>query len=247
VRGLVGRLLILCGGLAAAALLIGFSADLFRFHGFDAGPMSGIAMSMSRDWISDGNAHQSADPQSGGDTADWSLILINQWNMVPADYHAELLEISGGELVDKRIYPALRQMFDAARGDGVYPVVVSGYRTAEEQQRLWEEKIAACEAGGSSRQEAMAEAAGWVAVPGTSEHQLGLAVDINADGIHWTGGDVYGWLAENAHKYGFILRYPPDKTGITGINYEPWHYRYVGVPYATEIYNQGICLEEYEA
>lgn len=87
---------------------------------------------------------------------------------------------------------------------------------------------------------------GWPS-PGTSEHQTGLAVDINADGIHSAGYEVYDWLARNAHRYGFIRRYPPDKTALTGISNEPWHYRYVGVTAATEMHQRGLCLEEYLA
>ena len=85
----------------------------------------------------------------------------------------------------------------------------------------------------------------WAAVPGTSEHQLGIAVDINADKTQSTNDEVYVWLAENAYRYGFILRYPQGKEQITGTNYEPWHYRYVGVENAKIIYEQQICLEEY--
>lgn len=84
-----------------------------------------------------------------------------------------------------------------------------------------------------------------MSVPGTSEHQLGLAVDINADGIHSAGYEVYEWLEQNAHNYGFIYRYPPDKTEVTGVENEPWHYRYVGAEAAKEIHQKGICLEEY--
>ena len=85
----------------------------------------------------------------------------------------------------------------------------------------------------------------WVAAVGYSEHQTGLAVDINADGVHSAGYQVYEWLAGNAWKYGFILRYPSDKEEITGTAYEPWHYRYVGKEAAAEIHRQGVCLEEY--
>ena len=85
----------------------------------------------------------------------------------------------------------------------------------------------------------------WVALPGTSEHQLGIAVDINADKSKSSNDEVYMWLAANAHNYGFILRYPQGKQEITGTSYEPWHYRYVGVDAAREIYERGICLEEY--
>ena len=84
-----------------------------------------------------------------------------------------------------------------------------------------------------------------MAVPGTSEHQLGLAVDINANPDNSTDEEVYAWLAENAWQFGFILRYPQDKTQITGIQYEPWHYRYVGREAAAHIHTSGQCLEEY--
>ena len=84
-----------------------------------------------------------------------------------------------------------------------------------------------------------------MALPGTSEHQLGIAVDINADKSKCSNNEVYAWLAENAHEYGFILRYPQGKLEMTGISYEPWHYRYVGVDAACEIYERRICLEEY--
>ena len=98
---------------------------------------------------------------------------------------------------------------------------------------------------GLSQEEAAAEALRWVNQVGYSEHQSGLAVDINADGIHSAGYEVYDWLAQNAWRYGFILRYPEDKTEVTGTGYEPWHYRYVGQDAARVITEQGLCLEEY--
>ena len=176
---------------------------------------------------------------------EWYLILVNKWNYVPEDYEVELTELANGQSVDKRIYPALQEMFDTARSNGVYPIVASGYRTAKEQQNLMDQKIADYRAEGCSAKEAMTKAEAWVAIPGTSEHQLGIAADINADGIHSTGDEVYEWLNQNAYKFGFICRYPPEKTEITGVINEPWHYRYVGIEAATEIQNQGVCLEEY--
>jgi D-alanyl-D-alanine carboxypeptidase len=176
---------------------------------------------------------------------DWNLILVNKWNLVPDVYDMELTQLSNGETVDTRIYPALQAMFDAARADGVYPIVAAGYRSAEKQQSLWDEKLAELEAAGYTAADAKKEAETWVAVPGTSEHQLGLAVDINADGVQSAGFEVYEWLEENAWTYGFILRYPADKTDITGVGYEPWHYRYVGREAAESITRQGLCLEEY--
>ncbi|EEW62431.2 serine-type D-Ala-D-Ala carboxypeptidase [Enterococcus faecium 509] len=180
-----------------------------------------------------------------GDEQEWSLILVNRQNPIPAQYDVELEQLSNGERIDIRISPYLQDLFDAARTDGVYPIVASGYRTTEKQQEIMDEKIAEYKAKGYTSAQAKAEAETWVAVPGTSEHQLGLAVDINADGIHSTGNEVYRWLDENSYRFGFIRRYPPDKTEITGVSNEPWHYRYVGIEAATEMYNQGVCLEEY--
>lgn len=175
----------------------------------------------------------------------WCLILVNKEHGIPDDYAVELVELSNGQCVDRRIYPALQEMFDTARAEGVYPVVASGYRTAKKQQSIMDEKIAAYVAEGYSKQEAREKAEIWVAPVGTSEHQLGIGIDINADGVRSTGEQVYKWLAENSYRFGFIKRYPEDKTEITGIINEPWHYRYVGKKAAAEIYRSGVCLEEY--
>jgi len=191
-----------------------------------------------------------AGEMSRGETADvdeeeWCLILVNREHCIPEDYEVELVELSNGQCVDKRIYPALQDMFDTAREEGVYPVVASGYRTAKKQQSLMEEKIATYVAEGYSVAEAKSKAEVWVAPVGTSEHQLGICVDINADGIHSTGNQVYEWLDKNSYLYGFIKRYPEDKTEVTGIINEPWHYRYVGKRAAAEMHHSGVCLEEY--
>ena len=111
--------------------------------------------------------------------------------------------------------------------------------------KMTEEEVARYQAEGWGLEEAKEKAGKWVAVPGTSEHELGLAVDINADRIHSGREEVYAWLGRHAHLYGFINRYPSDKTDITGVANEPWHYRYVGTAAAAEIYERGICLEEY--
>ena len=147
--------------------------------------------------------------------------------------------------MDSRIYPALQQMFDDMRDQGVYPFVRAGYRSAGDQRKLLRKRILSAIQDGASFGEAIAGAEKYVAEPGTSEHELGLAVDINADADRSTSDEVYGWLAQNAWKYGFVLRYPADKTDITGIDYEPWHYRYVGQEAAKEMHKKGLCLEEY--
>ena len=136
-------------------------------------------------------------------------------------------------------------MFNAMRSEEIYPIVREGYRTAEQQQEIFDEKVQAYMNEGYSRKRAEETAKEWVALPGTSEHQLGIAVDINADKTKSTNDEVYAWLAENAYNYGFILRYPQGKEDITGTSYEPWHFRYVGIEYAQVMYKEQICLEEY--
>ena len=172
-------------------------------------------------------------------------MLVNSTHSLPEGYHAELKTLGNGQQIAELIYPDLQQMFDDARSQGVYPIVASGYRTAEKQQSLMDEKVKFFEEQGYSESDARREALKWVNAVGYSEHQSGLAVDINADGVHSAGYQVYNWLADNAWQYGFILRYPEDKTDITGTGYEPWHYRYVGRDAAREIHTQGVCLEEY--
>lgn len=175
----------------------------------------------------------------------WNLILVNRENPVPADYKVELKELSNGQQVDTRIYSALMSMLDAAKDAGIYTVVASGYRTQQYQQGLMDDKIKEYKTQGYGATQAQKLAEQWVAPPGTSEHQIGIAVDINADKEKSKSDDVYAWLHKNSYKYGFILRYPSNKTEITGTIYEPWHFRYVGIEAATEIYNNDLCLEEY--
>lgn len=177
--------------------------------------------------------------------ADWRLILVNENHSIPEDYSPELTQLSNGVFIDSRIYSDLQQMFDDARNEDIYPIVGEGYRTHEQQKQMMQDKIDSFMAEGYSRKEAGKLAENWVAEAGKSEHELGIALDINADTYLCSDAEVYDWLYENAYKYGFILRYPQNKENITGIDYEPWHYRYVGIDNALEIYNQQITLEEY--
>lgn len=183
--------------------------------------------------------------QNNFQSNDWALILVNRDHPLPVDYTIDTVTLSNGQIVDARMYPYLQEMFDDMRAEGIYPEVVSGWRTYEKQQQLMEEKIQEYAAEGYSYEDAKAKAEEWVALPGTSEHQLGLAVDINADGVNSYGYEVYDWLLENSWKYGFVKRYPEDKTEITGIINEPWHYRYVGYDAAKEMTEKNLCLEEY--
>ena len=133
---------------------------------------------------------------------EWNLIVVNRWNEIPEDFSISLTELSNGQSVDSRIYPYLQEMFDAAREDNIYPIVREGYRTAEEQGEIFNEKVQAYINEGYSKARAEKTAKEWDAVPGTSEHQLGIAVDINADKTQSTNDEVYVWLAD----LGRILR-----------------------------------------
>ncbi len=173
------------------------------------------------------------------------LILVNDEYHIPEDYEVNLLELSNGMKVDERIYPDLQQMFDDMRAQDMSPYVREGYRTADYQRDILIERIGEHIRNGYSPVEAYNITRDQVAAVGNSEHQLGLAVDINPYSGSPNEWSVYGWLAENAWEYGFILRYPEGKTEVTGITYEPWHYRYVGKDAAREIHERGITLEEY--
>lgn len=181
---------------------------------------------------------------------EWNLILVNPWNPLPEDYSVSLLQLSNGHSVDERCYPDLQDMMDACRAAGLFPLICSSYRTQETQEKLYNNQVKKWLARGYSQEEAEEQAGKEVAVPGTSEHQLGLAldiVDVNNQNLNKTQEDtaVQKWLMEHSWEYGFILRYPNDKGDVTGIIYEPWHYRYVGKDAAREIYESGLCLEEY--
>lgn len=182
--------------------------------------------------------------------SDWNLILVNPWNTLPDGYDVSLTQLKNGQAVDKRCYSSLQNMIDDCRAEGLNPVICSSYRSQEKQESLFNNEVNRLISKGYSKEKAELEAGKAVAVPGTSEHQLGLAVDIvdlanqNLDESQ-ENTDVQKWLMKNSWKYGFILRYPNKKSDITGIIYEPWHYRYVGKEAAKEIYEQGICLEEY--
>lgn len=179
------------------------------------------------------------------DGSGWNLILVNKDNPVPEDYSVSLTDLSNGKQVDTRIYPALQKMFDDARESGIDLFVREGYRTREAQQSIMDSRIQQYMDQGNSAEEAEALAKQYVAVPGTSEHELGISVDINANSNVSSDDAVYSWLNDNAYKYGFIKRYPEDKVDITGINNEPWHYRFVGQKAAAEMKEKGLCLEEY--
>ncbi len=189
--------------------------------------------------------YDSLDPDS------WNLILINKQHPVPDDYEVELATIKDGMECDARILPFLLEMFQAAKEEeGIELIVCSPYRDYERQEYLFNSKINSFMAEGFSYLDAYKLASVIVTVPGASEHQLGLAIDIISS-TYWqlevgfADTDAGIWLAENSYRFGFILRYPLGSEHITGVQFEPWHFRYVGVTAATMITEQGITLEEF--
>ncbi len=167
------------------------------------------------------------------------VLLVNKWNPVPEDYQPDLVSYGKWE-IDRSCYEALKSMLSDLKTVGYYEIT-SAYRSTATQKAIWNNRIQRYRNQGYSKEGAEEKTALEVALPGTSEHHLGLAVDISA------GDKVDAWLAENSWRYGFILRYPEGKTDLTGIVYEPWHFRYVGLELAAELYELDLCMEEYMA
>ena len=181
---------------------------------------------------------------------DWNLLLVNKQHTIPDDYEFTLGTIKGSMRCDERIIEPLTQMFAAAKEDGVNLIVCSPYRDLARQEYLFDRKMKGFIRSGMSYVDAYKTASITVTVPGASEHQIGLAVDIISDtysalDIGFADTPAGQWLAEHSWEYGFILRYPLGKEEITGIQYEPWHFRYVGVDAAKIITEDAITLEEF--
>lgn len=181
---------------------------------------------------------------------EWNLVLVNKWNEMEAGYEPELTVISEGHRVDSRIADALMDMIHGAKDAGYAIYILSSYRDMDKQISLYDAEVDKWLAQGYSQEAAEEKAGTIVAFPGTSEHHLGLAVDLVSSEHIKLDQDAektkgYKWLVQHCQEYGFILRYPNNASDITGIIYEPWHFRYVGVEAATEIMESGITLEEY--
>ena len=181
------------------------------------------------------------------------VLLVNPWNFIPEDYSVDLAyhhNLAGSWPVAQACLEDLEKMIADCQAAGLDPVVGSAYRSHRYQQMLFKNRVDRFIAQGLSPEEADIQARKRVAYPGTSEHELGLAVDIVDNGYwgldeHQATMPAQIWLMENSWRYGFILRYPSDCSDHTGIIYEPWHYRYVGKELAAELRSSGLCLEEY--
>ncbi len=186
----------------------------------------------------------------------WYMVLVNPDNSVSNDFISAVDRASindkytsgsdSSKYLDERIVEHFESMCKAAADDGITLISISAYRSYNYQLSLYNRRVERCmREDGLSEADAKKKAATIVALPGTSEHHLGLAVDINSVETSFEDTAAFRWLQQNAENYGFILRYPKDKQDITKIIYEPWHYRYVGVEHAKAMNDLGMCMEEY--
>jgi len=186
--------------------------------------------------------------------ADWPLTLINDAHPLTAEYIPALGQVTDSEKqLEIHAAQAMNRLLADARKANVPCFLVSGYRSVDYQRELFRRKVQSYLDRGFAPAEAEQQAAGWVARPGTSEHALGLAADLVSNDWYLTHSDLtedfdtteqFRWLCEHGADYGFILRYPKEKEDITGVHYEPWHWRWVGNT-AAQIAQSGLCLEEW--
>ena len=185
------------------------------------------------------------DPTEG----DWRLVVVNAYREYDKSYVPELKKVlpdtNYNIYMDHRAADSFTKMYKAAKKDGITLTPISGYRSYERQENNHKNRIALWQSKGYSYNEAVAKTSEVILPPGTSEHNLGLAMDICSLDYDFDKTKEYKWLDENAHKYGFILRYKEEWKSKTGIVGEPWHWRYVGKENAEKIKDSGLCLEEY--
>lgn len=187
-----------------------------------------------------------------GQDANWEMVLVNDTHPLDTQYTPTLVDVAENKAVDSRIVDDTNQMLDDAKNAGLSMIVCSAYRSYDDQKGVFNETMQTWINQGMSYVDAYDETKKSVAVPGTSEHATGLALDITSSQYQELDDKQADtaeakWLAENCYKYGFVLRYPVNKAEVTGIVYEPWHYRYVGKDNAKKITDEGLTLEEYLA
>ena len=184
------------------------------------------------------------------DQNSWELILVNDIHPLSPKFKPELVEVQPGQSVDARIVSDLKDMMSAAESEGYQLHIYSAFRDLKRQQSLFNDCLKGLQEEGMDYQQAFYESKARIALPGTSEHQTGLAVDIASKAYSYLDEDrgkqkETVWLAENCYRFGFVLRYPKDKENITGIRYEPEHFRYVGKTVAKFLTENDLVLEEF--
>lgn len=171
--------------------------------------------------------------------------LFNYQHTIPDSYELDLVDAGGGQSMQRDAAAAFLAMADAAAADGVTLDPVSGYRSHEHQQNNYDASIQNYLNQGIEEAEAVRLTQLYYAIPGTSEHEAGLAMDIGLVDDSFADTSAYRWLQAHCTEFGFINRYRQDQTGITHIAWEPWHYRFVGTNHAALIEDNGLTLEEY--
>lgn len=218
--------------------------DFFKYHGTDGYDYEGIVGLV--------NTHADRDYYTDTYKTDLSKeygLLVNKFYELGSEYEPDdLVDISikyyygGAKKIRSEVYEAFKEMWAAANAEGIYLIIISAYRDYDSQVSVYKDY---------EDRKGKAYADRIAARPGFSEHQAGLSLDIyskdNTNSQTFKNSKAYAWLSENAHKFGFILRYPEGKSKITGADFEPWHYRYLGTSLATKVYNEGITYDEYYA
>jgi D-alanyl-D-alanine carboxypeptidase len=243
-RGKLGPLIVLA--CVAVALVVGIVCSLTQCNKQTATSQSSEENNVSGQ-AGNGTSQDGSSTTSTTNKDSWELTLVNSTHPLPEDWKVELVTVADGRQVDARIADQFNQMIADCRAAGYDDVFVNqAYRSHEDQQAIWDEFYNEYLAEGYSEKEAKELTGQSVAVPGTSEHELGLAADICSINFDETyNAPIQTWLRENGHKYGFIQRYPESKESVTGIKNENWHFRYVGVEAATAMHESGQVLEEY--
>ena len=228
------NILFLCLGLAIAGAVILFEPSWIR-------SVTQVASSSSSS--SSTSSSELESPVPNVNRTDWQLILVNRDNRheAPAPELATIEDIQ----VDKRIEQDTKDFLAAARKIEAEEKILSAYRSKEDQTQIYNEAVAAEEAAGRPRSEAEAEVQKRIQIPGASEHKTGLAIDMAPEAGQ--PDELGEKIAAIAPDYGFVLRYPKDKSPITGVDFENWHYRYVGKESAKYMTKHNLVLEEYIA
>ena len=253
-RGIPNKTIFAWAGIVLIALLIILYFVFFGGKDGDVAPGTSGSVPSSTSQPADSTPPDasSAAPVETIPRDEWYMVLANRSSVLPGDFTVAETATVGEAVVDARIAEALRQMVNDAAAAGVKLKPTNGYRSIARQQELWDARVKTLMEGGLSQADAETKAIDYTSAPGTSDHNTGLGLDIvsedhPAKDAGFAETAAAQWLAEHAADYGFILRYPSDKTEATGMDYEPWHYRYVGSEQAHKIKESGLCLEEYLA
>lgn len=253
-RGIPNKTIFAWAGIVLIALLIILYFVFFGGKDGDVAPGTSGSVPSSTSQPADSTPPDasSAAPVETIPRDEWYMVLANRSSVLPGDFTVAETATVGEAVVDARIAEALRQMVNDAAAAGVKLKPTNGYRSIARQQELWDTRVKTLMEGGLSQADAETKAIDYTSAPGTSDHNTGLGLDIvsedhPAKDAGFAETAAAQWLAEHAADYGFILRYPSDKTEATGMDYEPWHYRYVGSEQAHKIKESGLCLEEYLA